>query len=48
VRLTKRLLINGRPIALASDYVRLELSEVGTGIFEVLEDRPRLERALPS
>ena len=46
MRLTKRLLINGRPIALASDYVRLELSEVGTGIFEVLEDRPRLERAL--
>ncbi len=46
MRLTKRLLINGRPIALASDYVRLELSEVGTGIFEVLEERQRLERAL--
>jgi hypothetical protein len=46
LRLTKRLLINGRQIALASDTVRLRLSEVGVGIFEVLEEPPRLARAL--
>ena len=46
MRLSKRLLINGHPIPLASDYVRLQLSEVGTGIFEVLEERPRLQRSL--
>ena len=46
MRLNKRLLINGRQIALASDYVRLHLDEVGTGIFEVLEQPQRLSRAL--
>jgi hypothetical protein len=46
LRLAKRLLINGRPVALASDYVRLELSEVGAGIFELLEHPPQLARAL--
>lgn len=46
MRITKRLLINGRPVALASDYVRLHLSDVGAGIFEVLERPPALARAL--
>jgi hypothetical protein len=46
LRLNKRLLINGRPVSLASDYVRLHLNEIGTGIFEVLEKPPALRRAL--
>lgn len=39
-RLNKRLLIDGKPLALASDFVRLRLNEVGEGFFEVLE-QPR-------
>ena len=34
----KRLLVNGKRMALASDYVRLKLSTVGEGFFEVLEE----------
>jgi hypothetical protein len=46
LNLKKRLLVNGRPIALSSDYVRLRLSAVGAGIFEVLEEPPNAKRAL--
>jgi hypothetical protein len=46
VRLTKRLLINGQQIPLASDYVRLHLNDVGAGIFEVLEAPRSVRRAL--
>lgn len=46
LRLNKRLLVNSRPIALASDYVRLHLNEVGTGIFEVLQRPPQTQRAV--
>lgn len=37
MRLNKRLIVNGRRLPLATDYVRLRLNEVGEGIFEVLE-----------
>lgn len=46
MRISKRLLINGRPLPLASDYVRLRLSRIGEGIFEVLEEPRGLQRAL--
>lgn len=39
MRLHKRLLINGHMVALASDYVKLALNQVGAGIFE-LNERP--------
>ncbi len=46
MNLTKRLLVNGRPLALDSDYVRLRLNHSGEGIFEVREAPARLDRAL--
>lgn len=46
MRLTKRLLVNGRPVPLLSDYVRLALSDVGAGVFEVPELPRGQERSL--
>jgi hypothetical protein len=46
VKLNKRLIVNGRPVTVASDYVRLRLSHVGEGIFEVPEELEGLGRAL--
>lgn len=46
MQLEKSLLINGKKLALASDMVRLHLSEVGEGVFEVLEQPAQASRSL--